>query len=446
MPRGDAGSALPRRAHTPDAASSPRADQPHVFPPSTPDWNNLQVLHRNTLPPRAHFFLYDSADDALSRDVSRSGSQLLSGEWLFNLAKSPLEGPTDFHQHTHSDLASKHGWDKQTIRVPGMWQLQGYGKGPQYTNLNFPFPVDPPRVPVDDNECGRYVTSFDLDANDRGRHLRLRFEGVDSAFTVWVNHHEVGYSQGSRNPSEFDITRFVSCPGTNSLHVEVYQRCDGSYIEDQVSPPDNSGISASSAAHLCLQDQWWLSGIFRDVWLLKIPAIFFEDIHVQTILDDQYRDATLVANVKVSSAAEVTLRLLDADGSLVTKRTKTGRGTVSFEIPVKEPHKWTAETPYLYNLVLSFPGCALAERVGFRRTELIDGVFCVNGKPVKLRGVNRHEHHPDHGRAVPYDFLKADLIRMKQHNINAIRTSHYINDPRLYELADELGLWILDEW
>ncbi|SPQ26962.1 f8ce35bb-c9c1-444b-bd7e-833b1d90a38a [Thermothielavioides terrestris] len=426
MAQGDTAAALPQEVRSPDAPAPYRTCQDHMFPPATPDWNNLKVLHRNTLPPRAHFFLYGSRDDALSRDVSRSKSQLLSGQWLFHLSKSPLVGPTDFHQHTPSELASKHGWAGQTIRVPGMWQLQGYGRGPQYTNINFPFPVDPPRVPIDDNECGRYATAFTLGPQDRDHQLRLRFEGVDSAFTVWVNHREVGYSQGSRNPSEFDVTPFVRCPGVNYVHVEVYQRCDGSYIEDQ--------------------DQWWLSGIFRDVWLHKFPATHFEDIHVQTVLDDDYRDATLLVEVKINSDANVTLSLLDADGSAIANQTRAAKkGSVRFELRVKNPHKWTAETPYLYQLVLSMPGCALAERVGFRRVELLDGVFSVNGKPVKLRGVNRHEHHPDYGRAVPYDFLKADLIQMKQHNINAIRTSHYINDPRLYELADELGLWILDE-
>ncbi len=167
---------------------------------------------------------------------------------------------------------------------------------------------------------------------------------------------------------------------------------------------------------------------------------------MQTVLDDAYRDATLRVDVKLNARAAVTLSLLDADGAEIAHTTKTGQGALSFDVPVTNPHKWTAETPYLYQLVLSIPGCALAERVGFRRTELLDGVFSVNGSPVKLRGVNRHEHHPDHGRAVPYEFLKADLVLMKQHNINAVRTSHYINDPRLYELADELGLWILDEW
>jgi beta-galactosidase len=195
-----------------------------------------------------------------------------------------------------------------------------------------------------------------------------------------------------------------------------------------------------------LQDQWWLSGIFRDVWLHKFPATHFEDFHVHTILDDDYRDATLRVDVKLNATENVTLSLLDADGAEIANETKRVEGSGTFDISVKNPHKWTAETPDLYQLVLSMPGCALAERVGFRRVELLGGVFCVNGRPVKLRGVNRHEHHPDHGRAVPFEFLKADLIQIKQHNINAIRTSHYINDHRLYELADELGLWVLDEW
>jgi beta-galactosidase len=209
------------------------SNPPPVYPASTPPWNDLTVLHRNTLKPRTPFFLYEKRYDALSRDVSRAKAQLLSGRWLFHLSKSPLEGHTTFYRDTVDVLTSTWGWG-QTIRVPGMWQLQGYGKGPQYTNYNFPFPVDPPRVPIDDNECGRYVTRFDLGDQDKEHQLRLRFEGVDSAFTVWVNHREVGYSQGSRNPSEFDITPYVRCPGSNHLHVEVYQRCYGSYIEDQV--------------------------------------------------------------------------------------------------------------------------------------------------------------------------------------------------------------------
>ncbi|KAK3303387.1 glycoside hydrolase family 2 protein [Chaetomium strumarium] len=429
MSQGITASGRPGAARIPDDAP-PGESQPWIYPPSTPPWNDLTVLHRNTLPPRSHFFVYGNRDDALSRDVSRAKAQLLSGTWLFQLSKSPLEGHTDFYRETTDTLAARSlMWAAvpQTIRVPGMWQLQGYGKGPHYTNYNFPFPVDPPRVPIDDNECGRYATLFELGDQDKDHQLRLRFEGVDSAFTVWVNHREVGYSQGSRNPSEFDITPYVRCPGPNYLHVEVYQRCDGSYIEDQ--------------------DQWWLSGIFRDVWLHKFPKTHFSDIKILPVLDDDYLDARLHVNLEVNSPATVAISLLDADGAEVATLPIDAEraGMLTAKLPVKNPHKWTAETPYLYQLVVSMPGCVLAERVGFRRIELIDGVFSVNGRAVKLRGVNRHEHHPDHGRAVPYDFLKADLIGMKLHNINAVRTSHYINDPRLYELADELGLWILDE-
>ncbi|KAK3692307.1 glycoside hydrolase family 2 protein [Podospora appendiculata] len=399
------------------------AAKKHIHPKSTPDWNNLKVIHRNTLTPRTYFFLYQNEEDALTRDVSLSKSQLLSGQWLFQLSKSPLEGPTAFFNQDLDTLKSSQEWG--SIQVPGMWQCQGFGKGPQYTNIDFPFPVDPPHVPIDDNECGRYVTGFDLGSEDKHHQLRLRFEGVDAAFTVWVNHHEVGYSQGSRNPSEFDITPFVKYGASNVLSVEVYQRCDGTYIEDQ--------------------DQWWLSGIFRHVWLHKFPKTHFEDVHVQTHLDDDYKDATLEVDVKLNSDAGVTLRLLDADGNEVVKKAKTGEGSILFQLRIKNPHKWTAETPYLYTLTLVMADCALTERVGFRRTELIDGVWSVNGSPVKLRGVNRHEHHPDSGRAVPYEFLKRDMLLMKRHNINAIRTSHYINNARLYDLADELGLWILDE-
>ncbi|KAJ4293835.1 hypothetical protein N0V88_005349 [Collariella sp. IMI 366227] len=356
---------------------------PTRSPSETPDWNNLKVIHRNTLPPRAHFFLYDDPDAALRRDVSSSKSKLLSGTWRFHLSKSPFEGPVDFHQHTIEELqdGEERVFDGQ-IQVPGMWQLQGYGKGPQYTNINFPFPVDPPRVPIDDNECGRYATHFSIPPEAKDHQIRLRFEGVDSAFSLWVNHSK---------------------------------------------------------------DQWWLSGIFRDVWLLYFPKKRIEDFHVQTLLDRDYKDAKLVVDLNLNCSAEVKLSLRDEDGTEITTHMKKGHSSIHFDIPVKNPHKWTAETPYLYHLLLEMPGCAVGERVGFRQTKLVDGVFCVNGKPVKLRGVNRHEHHPDHGRAVPFDFLKKDLISMKQHNVNAIRTSHYINDYRLYELADELGLWILDD-
>ncbi|WYZ41220.1 hypothetical protein EsH8_V_000115 [Colletotrichum jinshuiense] len=391
----------------------------HTFPTSLPDWSNLKVIHRNTLPPRSYFFLYNNEADALTRDTSKSKSLLLSGKWKFHLTPSPFAGPRDFYK-TDFDTSA---WDD--IVVPGMWQCQGYGKGPQYTNLNFPWPVDAPNIPYDDNECGRHVTTFHVGEDFADHQLRLRFEGVDSAFTVWVNGTEVGYSQGARNPSEFDVTKLVKVGGDNTLAVEVYQRCDGTYLEDQ--------------------DQWWLSGIFRDVYLHAFPSFHPVDYHVQTLLDDDYKDATLRVAIETDRGAYVDMKLLDADGKLIAKDMKIFDRHNSFDIRVKNPHKWTAETPYLYTLVLNFKKCSLVQRVGFRRTELINGVFSINGDPVKFRGVNRHEHNPDSGRAVPYEFLKHDLLLMKHFNINGIRTSHYINDPRLYDLADELGIWILNE-
>lgn len=201
-----------------------------VRPDHVPDWSNLQVIHRNTLPPRSQFFTYDSEKDALSSDVTQARSFLLSGTWGFHLTHGPFTGPTDFWDPSFDN--SK--WD--LVKVPGMWQCQGFGKGPQYTNVNYPFPVDPPHVPYDDNECGRYVTKFQVPdrLKEGGDQWRLRFEGVDSAFTVWLNGTEIGYSQGSRNPSEFDVTHALDLDSDeNYLAVEVYQRCDGSYIEDQ---------------------------------------------------------------------------------------------------------------------------------------------------------------------------------------------------------------------
>ncbi|ORY61533.1 family 2 glycosyl hydrolase [Pseudomassariella vexata] len=400
----------------------PSASQTHVQPKHLPNWNNLKVIHRNTLTPRSHFFLYNSEKDALAGDVQRSRSLLLSGLWGFHLTNGPFNGPTDFFDPNFDN--SK--WD--LIKVPGMWQLQGHGKGPQYTNVNYPFPVNPPHVPYDENECGRYVTKFAVPENLKDtKQWRLRFEGVDSAFSVYLNGKEIGYSQGSRNPSEFDITdALILDSEENYLAVEVYQWSDGSYIEDQ--------------------DQWWLSGIFRDVWLHAFPSVHLEDFHVQTILDDDYKDAWLKLHVDLNQAHCTTVKLLDIEGNTVFHVSHTpDKNSFQVQYQVKCPHKWTAETPYLYTLVISVGEVYISHKIGFRRAELVDGVFCVNGNPVKFRGVNRHEHHPESGRAVPYEFLRRDLLLMKYFNINAIRTSHYINDTRLYDLANELGLWVISE-
>ncbi|KFZ15053.1 hypothetical protein V501_02909 [Pseudogymnoascus sp. VKM F-4519 (FW-2642)] len=391
-----------------------------TFPADIPNWNNLSVIHQNTLPPRASFLPYRNEEDALSHESSKATVQSLSGTWKFKLANSPFEAPEDFQlpEHDVSDWAP--------IQVPGMWQLQGHGKGPQYTNVIFPFPVDPPNVPFDNNETGSYVRTFRVLEPFRDHQQRLRFEGVDSAFNVWVNGKHVGYSQGARNPSEFDISNVVDVNGENTLAVQVYQWCDGSYIEDQ--------------------DQWWLSGIFRDVALVAFPKVHIQDFHVQTLLDDKYEDAILLVDVELSSSAKVSLNLRDKDNAIIASASESSNGnSVEFRIPIKNPHKWTAETPYLYHLSLSVDDCSIASYVGFRKLELRDGLFLVNGKRIVFRGVNRHEHHPLTGRTVPLEFLEKDLLLMKTHNINAIRTSHQPSDPRLYDLADKLGLWIMDE-
>lgn len=206
-----------------------------VHPAELPDWNNLSVLHKNTLPPRSYFHVYSSEDDALTYDVTTSRSHSLSGIWKFQHAYSPFEAPEGFEAPSFDPSS----WSD--IAVPGMWQLQGFGKGPHYTNVQYPIPVDPPNVSFTENETGSYVRTFKVPGDLKGKQIRLRFEGVDSSFHVWVNGTEVGYSQGSRNPDEFDITALVDQEGENTLAVRVYQFCDGTYIEDQ--------------------DQWWLSGM-----------------------------------------------------------------------------------------------------------------------------------------------------------------------------------------
>ncbi|KAF2162116.1 glycoside hydrolase family 2 protein [Zasmidium cellare ATCC 36951] len=390
-----------------------------------PDWANLKVLHSNTLEPRSHFYLYNSEADALSRDISKAKAHSLSGKWKFHLSKSPFEAPDGFHA-TGFDSSK---WSD--IEVPGMWQMQGFGRGPHYTNVQFPFVVDPPNPPYVENECGSYITHFRVPEHLHDHQLRLRFEGVDSGFHVYINGDEIGYSQVARNPSEFDVTSYLKQGQDNLLAVRVYQFTDGSYIEDQ--------------------DQWWLSGIFRDVFLLGFPKKSrFEDLSVQTLLDEKYENATLKVSASIYGSAEVRLRLLDASGAEIAKSSQTSSSQevddVNFSIPVDNPHKWTAETPYLYKLVLSLgEDQFVSHRVGFRVVELKDGLIKVNGQRVVFKGANRHEHHPLSGRTVPYEFMKADLLLMKTHNLNSLRTCHQPSDPRLYDLADELGLYVMDE-
>lgn len=381
-----------------------------VFPASKPDWENIEVIHRGTLPPRSSFSLYDSYAGATSQDTNSSCSLSLSGTWKFHHCSNPFEVPPGIEQPLY-DISQ---W--ADIQVPGFWQLQGWAH-PHYSNVNYIIPVDPPNVPYEGNQTGSYVRKFTVPEGFAAGQLRLRFEGVDSAFHVYVNGHEIGYSQGARNPSEFDITAAVVLGGENTVTVVVYQYCDGSYLEDQ--------------------DQWRLSGIFRDVFLLAFPKAHIRDFHVQTLLDADYKDADLNVTVDVDGDGPISLTLIDNDGQTVVTQSKQASDGVSvkFEATIIKPRKWSAEDPQLYKLVLEFGDRFIIKNVGFRKIEMKEGIYTINGKRIVFRGVNRHEHHPVHGRSVPYEFMKNDLLTMKRCNINSIRTCHQPSDPRLYDFG-----------
>ena len=406
------------------------------------DWENPLVTGRNKCPGHVPLAAYPNADLALTCERKQSPNmQLLNGSWKFHLAPCPEEVPEGF-QAQDFDVS---GW--ADISVPGNWQLQGFDDIPIYTNVVYPFPPNPPFVPKE-NPTGCYRHSFTVDPSWLGRRIVLDFESVDSAFYVWVNGQQVGYSQDSRLPAEFDITQYVRV-GQNTLAVQVMRYCDGSYLEDQ--------------------DMWLLSGIQRDVILYSKPQICLEDYTVRTALDNRYEDATLYIDAQITTtpghrAYSVEAMLYDAEGKPVFADAltahfsdrmlhqtgiKTGRAVISH--PIANPHKWTAETPYLYRLVLTLKdpdGNALdfeSCQVGFRQVEIKDGIILLNGKRLVLRGVDRHEHHPERGRALTEDDMRTEIKLMKQLNFNTVRTSHYPDDPFWYELCDEYGIYLIDE-
>ncbi|KAL4907887.1 hypothetical protein BDW74DRAFT_189281 [Aspergillus multicolor] len=386
------------------------------------DWENPHIFQRNRLKPRAYWI--------------PKTSLLLNGNWDFNYVSSPLLAPSPSTEDAEDEDKDDVEW--KPIPVPSHWQLHGYGK-PNYTNVIFPFPVNPPYVPSE-NPTGTYKRRFHVPSSwDADAQIRLRFDGVDSAYHVFVNGVEVGYAQGSRNPAEFDISEFVDRESENEVFVRVYQWCDGSYIEDQ--------------------DQWWLSGIFRDVTLVAFPAgARIEDFRVETTLDEKYVDAELHVSIDITATESSTVYIklfspFDGHGTIASEEQEIAKtGTYTFTLPVSSPRKWTAETPDLYDLSISLSTTLtsstpqyLTHKVGFRTVEIKNGNITVNGTPVLFRGVNRHDHHPLHGRAVPLHFLKHDLLLMKRHNINSVRCCHYPSTPQLFALCDELGLWVMDE-
>jgi beta-galactosidase/evolved beta-galactosidase subunit alpha len=413
-----------------DSASRPES--------ASHDWENPGLVERQRLAPRATFVPFDSeADPAAGGWGQSSRFRMLNGRWRFCYLDAPCAGPAGFAETEFDDSS----WDD--ITVPGHWQLQGYGR-PHYTNVIYPFPTDPPRVPSE-NPTGLYRREFVIPEGWVDRQVILHFAGVDSMFTVWVNGREVGMSKGSRLPAEFDITDAVT-PGRNLLAVRVLQWSDASYIEDQ--------------------DMWWLSGIFRDVYLLALPRVAIFDYSVRTHLGDEGPAGRLEVAVSLRNfggsdapGTRVRARLLGSDGQSVLRRAVSakadvpagGKATVELSADVADVLRWSAEEPHLYTLVLSSidaEGNALehvAGKVGFRRIERRGNVFLVNGTAVKLKGVNRHDNDPDLGRAVTYERMLRDVLLMKRHNINTVRTSHYPNDPRFLDLCDTYGLYVIDE-
>jgi beta-galactosidase len=326
----------------------------------------------------------------------------LNGDWRFRFcARADLEPDLALEDLDDSQ------WD--LLRVPSHWQLRGYGS-PAYTNVVYPFPVDPPHIP-DENPTGDYRLRFAIPADWAGLTVVLRFDGIDSCAKVWLNGREIGVTSGSRLPTEFDVTDLVHAESQNVLAVRVHQWSSGSYLEDQ--------------------DMWWLSGIFRDVTLLARPQSSINDYFVHADYDANTGTGTLRIDADV--IARIVVPELGIDAA-------TGQ-----TISVKNADPWSAEIPRLYDGELCTDGERIPLRIGFRRVAIVDGVLTVNGRRVLFRGVNRHEFHPDTGRALDESVMLQDVLLMKQHNVNAVRTSHYPPHPRFLELCDEYGLWVIDE-
>ena len=406
---------------------------------SLPDWENPQVVGINRQEPHATLTPYPDRVSALTRDSTRSPFlRSLNGRWKFQWSPAPDTRPRTFYQ----DGFDVSAWGE--IDVPANMEIQGYGR-PYYIDESWEFPADPPRVPRDDNPVGSYRREFEVPAQWAGRRVFLTFDGVSSAFYVWVNGQRVGFSKDSRTPAEFDITDAVR-PGRNHVAVEVYRYSDGYYLE--------------------CQDMWRLSGIFRDVTLVSRAATHIRDVAVTASLDDTYRDGLLSVAIDLRRQGEgapaayaVLAELQDPSGAAVWPAPRRLEVVVSGrdhrEVRLRETlpavARWTADTPNLYTLQLTLtgPGAEVLEsmplRIGFRRVEIAGGRLRVNGVPIVIRGVNRHEWDPRRGWAITEDSMMADLTLLKQFNINAVRTSHYPNQARWYGLCDEFGLYVIDE-
>ncbi|MDX1283701.1 MAG: glycoside hydrolase family 2 TIM barrel-domain containing protein, partial [Draconibacterium sp.] len=405
------------------------------------DWENEQVIGINKEPVHATFFPLNSVDEAFDDGMKSEWVQLLNGNWKFNWVPNVDDRPLEFYKTSFDDSE----WDK--IPVPGNWQMYGYGT-PIYTNINYPFDKNPPKIAgINGNPVGSYIHTFIIPENWKSREIFIHFDGVSSAFYIWVNGQKVGYSQGSRTPAEFNLTKYLQ-KGENKIAVQVFRWCDGSYLEDQ--------------------DGWRLSGIFRDVYLYATPKTQIQDFFVTTDLVDQYKDAIISAKInlknydnKTFKNGSVEFKLMDLSGNEIPVDGELSETIVAlksgeeYEIEINgkasNPLKWTHETPNLYKVAIilkdskEYTKEVVACNTGFREIEIKDRDFLLNGKPVMFKGVNRVEHHHIHGKYVPRKWIEKEVLIMKQYNINSVRTAHYPHDPYLYELCDKYGILVVNE-
>jgi beta-galactosidase len=380
-------------------------------------WENPGVLHINREKPRAYYIPYQ--DEASARTKKRGRSpfyQTLNGAWKFRYYSS-IKQVNDAFYYTKYDSSE---WED--LIVPSCWQVQGYDQL-HYTNRNYPIPCDPPYVP-DDNPAGLYIREFNMSEDWKDKEKYVVFEGVNACFYLWINGRFCGYSQGSRVPAEFNLSSFLQ-PGLNRMAVMVLKWCDGTYLEDQ--------------------DLWRYSGIFRDVYLLARDRSHIRDVFNRLELADDYGEAVVFTDLTTTGRLSVKAELKDGSGAVVALGEGTIEGTGTLKLEVKSPGLWNAEAPYLHQLYIHAGEETLRFPVGFRKVEIRDGVFRINGQAVKLKGVNRHDSHPRLGQTIPLNHMLQDLKLMKRHNVNTIRTSHYPNDPRFLELCDEYGFYVVDE-
>ncbi|MFC4401808.1 glycoside hydrolase family 2 TIM barrel-domain containing protein [Gracilibacillus xinjiangensis] len=407
-----------------------------------PEWNNNpEIFQLNRMPQHAEAIPYETEKKALANDKFQSTRVMnLNGKWKFHFVKNPGSKITDFYQ-TEYDVS---GWD--SITVPAHWQLEGYDY-PQYSNTRYPWvdhdKIEPPFAPINYNPVGQYVTAFEIPDSWGEQPVIINFQGVESAFYVWLNGELVGYSEDTFTPAEFNLTPYLK-GGENKLAVEVYRWSDASWLEDQ--------------------DFWRMSGIFRDVYLYTLPALHLYDHRIRTTFDSNYEDAVLEVKADVInyftkkySNPTLEIELYDENMQAIVCQqsslaiNEVEHTSIQTELAIQKPKKWSAESPNLYTLVFRLNDGdgerieTYAAKIGFRQFEMINNIMHINGERIVFKGVNRHEFTADRGRAVTTQDMVDDIILMKKYNINAVRTSHYPNHPKWYELCDEYGLYVIDE-